>query len=226
MLCRGRPVRLARSLTGFAGDCVVSNRDSSQGEFREEAARKVRTPHGIAGANGPPSQDEEQWNRENVRGIDPSTGNGTSKGSRRSENSQTLRGARSNRGAWHLARDDCQAIGLVRPARSFRVRSLKGASNRSLRGIVASLGFRSNSHGRQNPAYRKSSSAILGGFSARESPSSFCSHEHEEEEQVVGQAGKRLARQAGTSLSGERLPEPSGIFEGIVPPSTRSPDSS
>lgn len=44
-----------------------------------------------------PGKPEEQWNRENVRGYEPTTGNGTLSGSCRSENSQTLRGARSNR---------------------------------------------------------------------------------------------------------------------------------
>ena len=70
--------------------------------------RKVRTPYGSAGGNAPPPikqeeqpvlPGEEQWNRENVQGIDRRTGNGRSIASRWSENSQTLRGARSNREA-------------------------------------------------------------------------------------------------------------------------------
>jgi len=65
-----------------------------------ENQRKVRTPLGAVRANAPPSWGEEQWNRENVQGIDPFFGNGRSKGSCWSENSQTLQGARSNRGAF------------------------------------------------------------------------------------------------------------------------------
>lgn len=38
--------------------------------------RKVRTPYGNAGANGPPPKGEEQWNRKNVRGSDLLAGNG------------------------------------------------------------------------------------------------------------------------------------------------------
>lgn len=71
--------------------------------LKTRRGRKVRTPYGSAGVNDPPPQGEEQWNRENVRGIEPEAGNGKPRGSRRSENSQTLHGARSNRGALSTA---------------------------------------------------------------------------------------------------------------------------
>ncbi len=35
---------------------------------------------GSTRANGPPPQGEEQWNRENVQGIEPDTGNGRIRG--------------------------------------------------------------------------------------------------------------------------------------------------
>jgi hypothetical protein len=42
--------------------------------------RKVRAPLGSTRANGPPPQGEEQWNRENVQGIEPDAGNGRIRG--------------------------------------------------------------------------------------------------------------------------------------------------
>jgi len=64
-----------------------------------KVGRKVRTPQGSAKGNALPPQGEEQWNRENVQGYEPESGNGSFQGSCWSENSQTLRGARSNRRA-------------------------------------------------------------------------------------------------------------------------------
>lgn len=42
--------------------------------------RKVRAPLGSTGGNAPPPQGEEQWNRENVQGREPDTGNGRVRG--------------------------------------------------------------------------------------------------------------------------------------------------
>ena len=39
--------------------------------------RKVRTPNGSAWGNSPLQQCKEQWNRENVRGFEPFSGNGS-----------------------------------------------------------------------------------------------------------------------------------------------------
>ncbi len=43
--------------------------------------RKVRAPQDNTWGNSPPPQGEEQWNRENVRGNDLESGNGSSRGS-------------------------------------------------------------------------------------------------------------------------------------------------
>jgi hypothetical protein len=76
--------------------------------------RKVRTPNGSAGVNDPPSQDEEQWNRKNVQGYDLLAGHGRPRGSCWSENSQTLRGARSNRGAFERGQREASGSDRLR----------------------------------------------------------------------------------------------------------------
>ena len=79
-------VRKERGLTD--NHCLVKTKE-----------RKVRASQSNTGGNAPPLKDEEQWNRKNIRGYDPRVGNGRLKGSWRSENSQTLCEARSNREA-------------------------------------------------------------------------------------------------------------------------------
>ena len=112
---------------------MVSRSDSSL--LGQGSTRKVRTPQDSAGVNDPPPQGEEQWNRENVQGIDPKAGHGRPRGSRWSENSQTLRGARSNREA---RRKPLEAFDKPWSTADFRVRSLELWSNPERRGIVAS----------------------------------------------------------------------------------------
>jgi len=86
--------------------------------------RKVRASQDNTWGNAPPPQGEEQWNRKNVQGVEPSTGNGRLRGSRWSENSQTQCEARSNRKARSIERyfNEWSAQG-------FRVRSLERLSN-------------------------------------------------------------------------------------------------
>jgi hypothetical protein len=91
-----------------------------------KSERKVRTPKGSAGVNDPPSQDEEQWNRENVLvAVIRRAGTGA------------FRGANGVKAAKLCTEQDQIGEQLQgRLARSFRVRSLELVSNGEPRGMV------------------------------------------------------------------------------------------